>query len=222
MNKTFFFYRPELLSSINGILSPIFLSHSLVVEIGLIGVFISSVYYFVLYFKKNKITATSIIYCILLLWFPLFIQFFYSNLREVSENLFMIQSPIMQQLRWRYCQIDIVQNFEGRFCKIPIFVELVHRNVPKNSLIYIEAGAEKSFLEFQLIEEYTLVSKPEKANYFLLYHSLENHNLTNDGRLYRFGLDQPLDNLGTENFLGFFKVKKQINQQMVIFENTKL
>ncbi|QQS60608.1 hypothetical protein IPN41_01365 [Candidatus Falkowbacteria bacterium] len=222
MNK-FIFDRPELLSSINGILSPVIGNYSLVVIIGLLGVFIGVVYNLIVYFKKKKfITSNTIVYFLLILWLPLFLHFFYSNIKEIINNIIMVNRPFMEQLRWRYCQIDVIQNFEGRLCRIPLFVEFVRENVPGNSIVYIAAGAEKPFLEFQLLKDYALTSKSETADFLLLYHPLENHSLSSEGGLYRFGIDQTNSDFSAENFLGFFKEKNKLNQQMVIFENTKL
>lgn len=119
----------------------------------------------------------------------------------------MVNRPFMEQLRWRYCQIDVIQNFEGRLCRIPLFVEFVRENVPGNSIVYIAAGAEKPFLEFQLLKDYALTSKSETADFLLLYHPLENHSLSSEGGLYRFGIDQTNSDFSAENFLGFFKEK---------------
>ncbi len=222
MNK-FIFDRPELLSSINGILSPVVGRYFLVVIIGLLGMLIGVVCYLILYFKKKKyISSSNIVYFLLLLWLPLFLQFFYSNTKEISNNIIMVNRPFMEKLRWRYCQIDVIQNFEGRLCRIPLFAEFVRENVPGNSIVYVGAGAEKPFLEFLLIENYSLTSKSETADFLLLYHPLENHSLSNEGGLYRFGIDQTNSDFSAENFLGFFKEKNKLNQQMVIFENTKL
>lgn len=217
------FFRPELLSSINGILSPVTWSYSLVVIIGIVGVIIGVIYFLISYFKKKKIIISSaVVYFLIILWLPLFLQFFYSNIKEISNNIIVVNRPFMEQLRWRYCQIDVIQNFEGRLCRIPLFVEFVRENVPGNSIVYIAAGAEKTFLEFQLIEDYALTSESESADFLLLYHPLENHSLSSEGGLYRFGIDQTNSDFSAENFLGFFKEKNKLNQQMVIFENTKL
>lgn len=217
------FFRPELLSSINGILSPVIGPYSLVVIIGLLGVFIGVIYFLISYFiKKKNITSSAVVYFLLILWLPLFLHYFYSNIKEISNNMIMVNRPFMDQLRWRYCQIDVIQNFEGRLCRIPLFVEFVRKNVPENSIVYVAAGAEKPFLEFQLIEDYALTSKSELADFLLLYHPLENHSLSNEGGLYRFGIDQSVSDFSAGNFLGFFKEKNKLNQQMVIFENTKL
>lgn len=212
--NSLFAYQPELLSSINVILSPVFFGISLVTLIGVL--LVSSIVLLILFKKKN--TNNIIIGSIIVFWLPLFAHFFYNNILEIRQTFFMVNEPYHEQVRWRYCSIDYHQHLGGSLCQVQKFSEFIHQNIPEGSQIAFASNPVALYLEYQLVDRYMISNNLETADYILLYHSQENFHLSNEGRLSRIEFSEDKLSVIKEHFYGYFTVKDQINNQLVIFK----
>lgn len=214
----FFVYQPEYLFSINTIFSLLILKYSGVLIIGSLGIIVSLLILVWRKYQKRRFTSQHIIYVCTLLWLPLFIQFFYSNVIEIKNTIFMINKSTQEQMRWRSCAIDHNQQLGGGLCQVSKFVELVKNVIPKGSAIAFASGPVSLFPEYYLISDYNITTDYSKAQYVLLYHPLENFNLTADGGLSKIELENQSNKIIHEDFLGYFQVESQLGPQMVIFK----
>jgi hypothetical protein len=219
--NTFFSYQPELLYSINIILPPTFFGKSGVVVIGFVALLIAVVCLFLQEYKKIRISTNKIIVIILILWTPLFLRFFYNNTVELRQTLFLLGQSSQEKIRWRYCSIDLNQNFYGSFCRIPMFTNLVHSTVPRGSRITIAASPLSVFLEYQLSDSYIVNYDLNSSDYFILYQPQARFDFTSDGGLYTssFNDDRVEEN---KTFLGNFETISQLNQGAVILRKISL
>lgn len=213
--NNFFSYQPEFLYSINTILSPILFGQSGVMVVGLFGVLVGIVWLLFLKYKKINITTNNIILIILVVWLPLFVKFFYTNTVELRQTLFLLTQSSPEKIRWRYCGIDLNQNFYGNFCRISMFTNSVHNIVPKKSQITIVESSFSVYLEYLLSDSYILNKNIDSSDYLIIYQPRENFNLTNNGELYTTML-RSSNSVGDMIFLGNFDILYQLNQGAVI------
>lgn len=218
--NTFFAYQPEFLYSINSIFNPILFGYSAVTVIGMIGALVGIVGLLFLKYR-NKSLSTAIIVFILILWAPLFLRFFYSNALELQQTFFLLGQPLQEKIRWRYCSIDLYQNFHGSFCRIPLFVDLVEKTISKNSKITLASSSLSIFLEYQLVDNYVVTNNVETSDYFILYQPQASFDFTRDGKLYTSILN-PQTSAQDKIFLGNFMVVAELNQGAVILKKTVL
>ncbi len=214
----FFVYQPEYLFSINTIFSPLIFKYSGDMVIGLLGIIVCLVILIWQKYRGRKFSSQHIIYVCTLLWLPLFFQFFYSNIIEIKNTIFMINKSTQEQMRWRSCAIDFNQQLGGGLCQVSKFVELVKKEIPKGSMIAFASGSVSLFPEYYLISDYNITTDYSKAQYILLYHPLENFNLAEDGRLSTIEVEEQGNKIIDKDFLGYFQVEAQLNPQMVIFK----
>ncbi len=213
--------RPELLSSINFTLAPSLGAYSAVVVIGAILLAAVVVWALLYSIKNHRVLNPGILLGLFsVAWLPLFLHFVFVNAGHVRDGLFLLGRPYSEQVRWRFCQIDAVQNLAGSLCGLPLFIEKVKEYVPPQASIALAKGPLNMYVEYYLADAYILDTPADRADYFIVYHSGEPLAYAQDGTLYRNpGVDFSISS--SQESLGKFSIDAQLDSQRLIFKRQK-
>ncbi len=186
--KLIFTNSPELFYTINmipGILISGMKVNSLTLVLvsGLALIFAGSIAFLIFYFKnlgENKFQMI-LLGLIVIAWLPLYINFTYNNIYDLSENLGALKYSNSSKNILRICNIDNRQNLNGIYCRLFSFFTFVKNRLPAGSNVKIlVAPGMDAYFNYYLYPNYKIV---DQADYILFYHP--NNYLFKNNILYK-------------------------------------
>ncbi|MFH1523129.1 MAG: hypothetical protein ABIE43_04935 [Patescibacteria group bacterium] len=172
-----FINKPELFYTINLIPGIIYNNYSLTLWLG--GISIILLIFVFLIIKKIKLVSIKfnriIIYLFLLLWSPLFINFFYNNIYDLIENITYSRYSTEGKRIVRLCNIDNRGNTGGLACKMFSFIKFSEKNLERNSKIKLLTGSPflDAYFRYYLYPNFSLTEDDNEAEYLLYYFDPE-------------------------------------------------
>lgn len=204
----------ELLSTINFVLPPQLFSFSLVTIIGCLLLVISLSYYVWQCCIKKKSFHFFRILVILML--PLNLFWFYSQLVASVQAFTQLGKTEVEQLKNRACDIDTNQSFGNVFCNLPSFIQIIYRDVPLGSTLFLTESGVKPFLEYQLSSDYYITKEIQSADYIVIYFSESSLNYDKEGNLYQSGRDEKGE--VSRMLIGKYEIFTFFDQEVLIFK----
>lgn len=165
---------PELLYTINLMPGTILLKTkfgflTLSLFSGLVLILASLIIFLIFYFKKTEEKKyQAILLCVIAAWLPLYINFTYNNLYDLSENFGILKYKNSSKRILRTCAIDNRQNLGGAYCGLFSFVTFTKNNLPAGSEVELLTSPELSaYLNYYLYPNFKIAGE---ADYLLAYY----------------------------------------------------
>jgi len=182
-SKLLFTDQPEAFLTINMIPGILYNSVSFTRVFG--AIFVALILLMVFLRRKSKSINENfnniIIVFFAIFWTPLFINFFYNNIYDLSENLQYSKHDISGKRIIRLCNIDHRQNLGGTFCKLFSFITYSKNNLPqKTEVKLITSPSLNPYLHYYLYPYFTFNNN---ASNVLLYFSPDHYY--EDSALYK-------------------------------------
>lgn len=185
--KLLFTNLPELFYTINltpGILisSIKFNPLSLTLASGLALIFANLIIFLIFYLKKlDEKKYNAILFgLIVIAWLPLYINFTYNNLYDLSENFKVLKFSDSSKRVLRLCNMDNRQNVGGVYCRLFSFFTFIKNNLPAGSEVQLlTSPGLDAYFNYYLYPDYKIV---DQADYLLFYYP--NSYIYKDSLLY--------------------------------------
>lgn len=182
--KLLFTDLPELFYTINltpGILLPGIKFGPLTLSLvsGLFLIFASLIFFLIFHFKKlgEKKYQVILFSLIIVAWLPLYINFTYNNLYDLSENLKALKYNNLNKRILRMCDIDNRQNLGGAYCRLFSFFTFIKNHLPAGTEVQLlTAPGREIYFNYYLYPDYKIV---DNSNY-LLFYSPNNYMFKNN------------------------------------------
>jgi hypothetical protein len=167
---------PEAFYTINllpGILMPTkkFGLLTLALIIGAFFIIACLAVFFIFYFRKNL--GSKKYYSILLgliaaVWLPLYLNFSYNNVYDLTENLSWLKYSVSAKRILRTCQMDNRQNLGNIYCRLFSFFTFTKNSLPvgTNVQLLTSPGLD-GYFDYFLYPNYKIVNS---ADYILFYY----------------------------------------------------
>ncbi|MBI2459769.1 MAG: hypothetical protein HYV53_04465 [Parcubacteria group bacterium] len=173
--KLLFTDLPELFYTINltpGILLKVIKFGPLTLSLtsGIFLIFISLIFFLIFYLKKldEKKCQTILLGLIIMAWLPLYINFTYNNLYDLSENFKTLKFSDSSKRVLRLCNMDSRQNAGGVYCHLFSFFTFIKNNLPAgNEVQLLTSPGLDAYFNYYLYPNYKIV---KKADYVLFYY----------------------------------------------------
>jgi len=205
----------ELLSTVNFVLAPRLFSFSFVTILGCLLILVSVGYYIWQRCLKKK-SPVYLFRIILFFLLPLGLYWLYMQVLVEVKAVALIGEPETMLIRDRACDIDSNQSFENAFCNFPAFRQMIFRDIPLGSNLFLTEGGLKPFLEYQLSSDYYMTDSIQTAEYIVVYFSDSGLSYDQKGNMY-----QDVQNKTGEwsrQLLGNYEVVTFLHEQAVIFK----
>lgn len=136
------------------------------------------------YFKKKlseKTYKAILLGLIVVAWLPLYINFTYNNLYDLSENFKALPYSDSSKRVLRVCNIDNRQDLGGAYCGLFSFMTFIKNRLPAGTEAELLAapGLDAYFI-YYLYPDYKIV---DSSDYLLFYRA--NNYLFKDNTLYK-------------------------------------
>lgn len=205
----------ELLSTINFVLPPQLSSFSLVTIIGYLLVIVIGAYVIIQGFIKKK-PLTYLFPILMIACLPLGLHWFYAQAEDSFKASIALGQPETTQVKNRACEIDGNQSFGNVFCNLPAFKQIIYRDVPIGSNLFLVEGGLRPFLEYQLTSDYYITDDAQAADYVVAYFGDSSINLDQEGNMYQSTVDESGQLSG--RLLGKYELMSTVHDRALIFK----
>jgi len=105
---------------------------------------------------------------ITLAWLPLYLNFTYNNLYDLSENLKALKFSDSSKRVLRLCNMDNRQNVGGVYCRLFSFFTFIKNNLPAGTEVeLLTSPGLDGYFNYYLYPNYNIV---KQADYILFYY----------------------------------------------------
>jgi len=168
--KLLFTDLPELFYTINLIPGINFGTLTLTLISGLFLLLAGLIIFLFFYFKKlgEKKYQTILFSLIAVAWLPLYLNFTYNNLYDLSENLKALKFSDPSKRILRMCDMDNRQNLGGVYCRLSSFFTFIKNNLSAGSEVeLLTSPGLDGFFNYYLYPDYKII---DNADYLLFYY----------------------------------------------------